>query len=244
MTYRRLIALLLMAGPVLADPAAAADSDYADEGGRPMFGIGMGLVPIEVQGRENLEVGQGISAQYIIPGTAAAAMGVQAGDVVLAVNGIPIGSPSEMIEAVMSHQAGDPVEALISRGGQQLELGGGGTTFRPWPANLPLPHADREGDRRAQEWQRRQMEAMNRQIAKLRNQIAEVQERLAAPPRDSRAVAEAKRLLEALPAWRLILAIAAPDIAPQGPPVAAAVPPAAQPGPDASPAWILSYHLQ
>lgn len=62
--------------------------------------------------------GPGALVRSVIRGSPAAAAGVQAGDVLIAVDGANVGSPREVIERVAGHGEGDRVSVALLRAGQ------------------------------------------------------------------------------------------------------------------------------
>jgi S1-C subfamily serine protease len=56
------------------------------------------------------------------PGSAAANAGIREEDVVIAVDGEPVGSSEELTVAIDSHDPGDSVTVEVVRGGSSTEL--------------------------------------------------------------------------------------------------------------------------
>jgi putative serine protease PepD len=57
------------------------------------------------------------SARGILPGSPAAKAGLRGGDIVIALDGKPIGSPEELIVSVRSKNVGDVVTVTYERNG-------------------------------------------------------------------------------------------------------------------------------
>lgn len=65
--------------------------------------------------------GQGAAVVGVLPGSPAEGQ-LQSGDVVLAVDGAPVGTAVELAEAVRRHRVGDRVRLTVSRGGSSVEV--------------------------------------------------------------------------------------------------------------------------
>jgi PDZ domain-containing protein len=65
--------------------------------------------------------GQGAEVANVLPGMPADGV-LQAGDVIVAVDGQPVETTNAMIETVRRHQVGDQVNLTVWRNGEQLEL--------------------------------------------------------------------------------------------------------------------------
>jgi S1-C subfamily serine protease len=56
------------------------------------------------------------------PGSAAAAAGIREQDIVIAVDGKPVGSSDELVVAIDAHDPGDKVTVEVVRGGGSREV--------------------------------------------------------------------------------------------------------------------------
>jgi hypothetical protein len=87
----------------------------------------------------------GVQVQAVVPGSAAADAGLQANDVITAVNGKAVTSPAELAAAVKSHDPGDQVSVTYTRNGTSatvnVRLGNGSsaTTSTTSPATTQPP---------------------------------------------------------------------------------------------------------
>ena len=73
--------------------------------GRPRLGVAVQMV------------GQAVTVASVVPGSAAAIAGLQVADVVTAVDGVPIRSPTELTTIVRNHRPGDQLQvSVVSRG--------------------------------------------------------------------------------------------------------------------------------
>lgn len=73
-------------------------------------------------GVETSEVSGGLKVDYTIDNTPATTYGVQAGDVILALDGIQVGTQSELIRERDKHQQGDPFTLTILRDGREMNI--------------------------------------------------------------------------------------------------------------------------
>lgn len=138
---------------------------------RPMLGIEMTPVPLNVQEQQQLAPNQGVYVQSIFNGTAAQSMGLRPGDVVLAVNGAPIGSMTDLRNEVALNQVGDPVEVTIQRQGQETTTTG---QFQPWPSNIPYEPIDPAMEQRFRDWQERRLARTRDEVEDLKRQVGEM----------------------------------------------------------------------
>jgi S1-C subfamily serine protease len=89
--------------------------------------LGVVTVPVDTLGPDELDE-YGISASRgavvleISPGTAAEAAGLQFGDVVVAVDGVPVDEPSDLSGAIGGHRPGDQVTLQIERDGRKRDV--------------------------------------------------------------------------------------------------------------------------
>ncbi len=101
------------------DAVAIADSllKYGYVKGRPLFGITVYTVLKDYDGPVD-----GACIASVDPEGCAAKAGLQAGDIVTAVDGSAIASSSDLIAAKKKHKAGDTVVLTVYRNGEYLEL--------------------------------------------------------------------------------------------------------------------------
>jgi len=145
--------------------------------GPPMLGVEMTPVPISVQEKENLQPGQGVLVQSIFNDTAAQSMHLQPGDVVLAVNGQPIGSMTDLRNEVGLNQPGDPIDVTYQRSGQQYL---GSSIIKPWPSNIPREPIDPAMEKQFQDWQQHRLERSQDEINDLQKQADKLAQAAAA----------------------------------------------------------------
>ena len=69
---------------------------------------------------ENLKVTQGVYIESILEGSAAEKAGLQAGDVVVQIEGKPVTQASELQEIIASHRPGDQIRLEIIRNGNNM----------------------------------------------------------------------------------------------------------------------------
>jgi S1-C subfamily serine protease len=84
----------------------------------PMIGVGLDAVkPGDGSG-----LSQGVRLMSVQPGSPAARAGLQQGDVIVAVAGQPIGSPSQLVAAVERAGVGGSLPLSVSRAGRLLQI--------------------------------------------------------------------------------------------------------------------------
>jgi hypothetical protein len=89
---------------------------------QPFLGIWFDPVTPELAAKEDLAVDKGIFIQGALEGSGAEAAGLQKGDVLLAVDGQDLVDFNVLSQVLRTHQAGDEVEAKITRGKERLSL--------------------------------------------------------------------------------------------------------------------------
>ena len=157
----------------------AADEDYsaaAPTNQRPMLGIEMSPVPSHVQEREGLTPRQGVLVQSTYGGTAAEAMALQRGDVVLGVNGAPITSMTDLRNEVGATAVGDPIQVTVSRNGQVLDLS---SSVKEWPASIPYEKLDSASEKRFRDWQQRRQNRQAEELARISREADDLRRQLA-----------------------------------------------------------------
>jgi serine protease Do len=66
--------------------------------------------------------GEGVLVADVVPGSPAQEAGIQAGDVIVSVDGVPVGSTDELQTEIMYRQVGEKVEIGIVRNGERLAV--------------------------------------------------------------------------------------------------------------------------
>ncbi|HEX9991545.1 MAG TPA: trypsin-like peptidase domain-containing protein [Acidimicrobiales bacterium] len=108
---------------IAARTAADVVEDLRSGDGRaaPAFlgvtSLAVGEVNPSVLDRFDVRAGEGVFVQAVVPGSAAEAGGLAAGDVVVAVAGERVGTPDELARAVRGRAPGDTVVLAVERGG-------------------------------------------------------------------------------------------------------------------------------
>jgi S1-C subfamily serine protease len=77
----------------------------------------------------------------VVPGSPAAAAGIQAKDVITQIDGQSVGEPEKVNYLVMQHKPGDKIQVTISRNGSTMTKT---VTLGTLPANLAAPQSDQE----------------------------------------------------------------------------------------------------
>lgn len=88
----------------------------------PFLGISYGMLTPAAAAQLGTSVKQGVIVGQIVTGAPAAQAGVQARDVIVAVDGQPIVDETTLGRALNQHQPGDRVQLSVARGSQQLTL--------------------------------------------------------------------------------------------------------------------------
>ena len=88
--------------------------------GRPTLGITGESLSLFYQHYYRLPAGLYITA--VEPGSSAYAKGVEAGDILISLDGKPVSTMDQLNAYVYAHEVGDTLEAVVYRGGQQYKL--------------------------------------------------------------------------------------------------------------------------
>jgi membrane-associated protease RseP (regulator of RpoE activity) len=208
-----------------------ADDEYPV--GRARFGAFLVPVPLDVQAVDDLLPGQGMMVVATRPGGTAATLGLQAGDVVTALNGTPINHWGDVRSVVRGVQAGDSAQVQVATsGGGTAQLNG---TFQPrqpgrwWPGGPPPGPLPGMGDMAPPASAADQM----RDILAEQNTLGDLGQAITAlrATLDTSTDGGAPDRKQAATPWAVEVAIDAP---PAGP-AADAPPPAAPPAPVSDP---------
>lgn len=87
---------------------------------RPFLGVQ--IDPTKVQQRGAFDAG--VAVQSVVPGSTAATMGVQGGDLIQVINGHPIASMEDLQHALAPMKVGDPVSVDVLRAGAKKTFTG------------------------------------------------------------------------------------------------------------------------
>jgi 2-alkenal reductase len=88
----------------------------------PFFGITYQTINWQNAAQANLSVDNGVYISEISPGGPAEAAGLQAGDIVTAINGVAIDEQNAFAEVLFLHQPGEAVTVNVLRGADQLTI--------------------------------------------------------------------------------------------------------------------------
>lgn len=177
-----LLACLVMASVMTAaNPLAGADG-YEDLG-RPMLGVVMTPPSTRDINHNNLPPDSGVVIRRVHDGSAAQNMGLQRGDVVTQINGVPIDSMGTLRDVVQSYLPGDEVHVGGLRGGEPIQRDG---FLGEWLENVPFEGIDEAAERRYRDTvnrrlarQERHLEDLRQEREQLANEVAERKQRLA-----------------------------------------------------------------
>jgi S1-C subfamily serine protease len=84
---------------------------------RPASGVFLGVSAEAASGGQ-----QGAQVANVLSGSPAAQAGLQAGDVITAVDGTAVSNPSELAQRIRAHQSGDQVTISYSRSGTSTDV--------------------------------------------------------------------------------------------------------------------------
>jgi serine protease Do len=109
------------ARPVIDDLKAGG----GDDGERPLLGVStrdVGSIDDATLAQLGVESDDGAFVVQVTPGTGADEAGIEAGDVIVALDGEAVTSSDELGEAVSGHEVGDVVDVTVERQGQETTL--------------------------------------------------------------------------------------------------------------------------
>lgn len=89
---------------------------------RALLGVSINEVTDEVARKYNLTAIRGIFVTGVNQGSGAADAGVQAGDVIISIDGKEVNTVSDLQEIVARHRPGDKVDVIIERKGEEKKL--------------------------------------------------------------------------------------------------------------------------
>lgn len=162
MALRALLMLVAMS-------AVHADAGYETPDAR--LGAHVGPVSFEVQALTGLEPGVGVMVGWVRPGSAAEAMGLQAGDVLLDLNGRPLDSRFDLRSEIRCSRGGGPAVLEVRRGSAQSTIVSG--TFDERPADRPRrPLPSEVWEQRVADQQRALLTQQAADAAQVRAEIA------------------------------------------------------------------------
>ena len=107
-------------GPLLQNGLEMYRADVPEEG---LLGVGfVGLNPSIATQLGLSGDAKGAAVTEVVPRSPAAEAGIQARDVIVAVDGQALKDESDLSKALAKHQPGDSVRLTINRRGQQMEV--------------------------------------------------------------------------------------------------------------------------
>ena len=99
-----------------------------DELSRPWIGVYYQPVTKQLADERNLSVDYGVlidssnDRPAVFPGSPAAAAGLEAGDVITAVDGDRVDAESDLADHILPHQPGDKITLTVMRGGREMDV--------------------------------------------------------------------------------------------------------------------------
>jgi 2-alkenal reductase len=88
----------------------------------PFLGVSYGMIDAELAAENNLPVQNGALVSEVQPDQPAAKAGVQAGDIIIAVDGLKLGSDASLRGVLLQHQPGDTIKIEVLRDSKTLTL--------------------------------------------------------------------------------------------------------------------------
>jgi serine protease DegQ len=86
------------------------------------LGVQPAEVTPELAQQFHLKVSSGALVQAVVPNSAAAKAGLRAGDVIVGLDGTPVGSVEDLLAALRRHKPGDRVSLKVSRNGKTITI--------------------------------------------------------------------------------------------------------------------------
>jgi S1-C subfamily serine protease len=117
----------------------ARTSPSASTSIRPWLGISGSAVTPDLAAAHGISVESGVYLAAVVPGSPAAAAGLTGnsrsgvpGDVITAVDGVPVRSVEDLVKELNKHRPGDSVTLEVNRAGESIRLT---VTLGEWPTN-------------------------------------------------------------------------------------------------------------
>jgi C-terminal processing protease CtpA/Prc len=135
---------------------------------------------------DGLDPALGREIEYVIPGSTADRLGVQPGDVIIGINGIPVTDGLTIRRELTVSDNGDPVNLTVWRNGEEFDLSG---TITPVESHrrsgigeddLAYERAYRDEQRQRISEKVKDFYADYNNVQELRNEVAELQRKMAA----------------------------------------------------------------
>jgi len=95
---------------------------------RPWIGVYYQPVTKQLADERDLSVDYGVlidssnDRPAVFPGSPAAAAGLEAGDVITAVDGDRVDAESDLADHILPHQPGDKITLTVMRGGREMDV--------------------------------------------------------------------------------------------------------------------------
>ncbi len=86
----------------------------------PMIGVSLSSVPIQIEQKSNPTEDK-VLIRYVIPKSPAAYAGLKVGDVILSINGEPMGTPADVVNTINQNGVQTPLDFIIRRGKYRLQ---------------------------------------------------------------------------------------------------------------------------
>lgn len=115
-----MVALLISAVLSVAVVRAIAAQESGELPRKGFLGVRLAPAPDEIRKGANLGEGEGVLIESIIPGTTAADGDIHRGDVIVAIDGLKVRGPADVMKVVAPLVAGHTLELTFLRAGQRM----------------------------------------------------------------------------------------------------------------------------
>lgn len=156
----------------LAAIVAAGDQDYAMLDQRAMLGVHMSPPSPATQYVNHTTPEVGVEVLRIYRDTAAERMGIEVGDLIMAVNGGEIGMMGDLRNEVALAGVGGDVTVELLRDGKKVTLS---DTLSEWPEHIPQESLDVEAERRFRQWQEERWQQLSDTADQFAHRIAAIE---------------------------------------------------------------------
>lgn len=186
----------------------ASDDEYLAFDGSANLGTIAGPVSEQAQERSGGDGSLGVEIIGVWPGSAGDDLGLERGDVIVAINGGTIASLDDLRNEVALAGSGGQVTVTVQRNGSAKDLRG---PLGAWPTGRTRVVADGTVERRFRAWQQDRLAAMERGVLDLQRAVEDLERGVPPPTAPSTTPLSKQPIMQALaalPPWRLSVVVA------------------------------------